>query len=148
MKSAAIVSFIGNLMPSYHSRSVDGSRCAESLDDGTLIFPVDQAESDLEDGWVIVRWQADPTRQSEMLGDLLATIAVVRHVQLHYAGQPAERLASELEMLAQHYEIKTGGSLYLPYERVPTGVAALVRKAMGRLGERGLIELLTKAVGV
>lgn len=71
----------------------------------------------------------------------------VRYVQLHYTGQPRDRLANELELLAQHYEFKTGGSLYLPYERVPTGVSALVQKAMQRLGERGLIELLAKAAG-
>lgn len=146
MKSEAIVAFIANLMPSYQSRTVDEKLCAESLDDGTQIFHVDESESEPDDGWVLVRWQADRTRNSEVLGDLIATVAVVRHVNLHYQGQPAERLAAELEMLAQHYEIKTGGGLYLPYEKVPTGVVPLVRKAMSKFGERGLIELLTKAV--
>lgn len=128
---------------------MDDIWCAESLDDGTLILPVQDVEAGPDgDAWVVVRWQGDAGRQSEVHADSIATIAVVRHFQLHYAGQPAERMAREMEALSQHYEFKTGGQLYLPYERAPTGLVAAVHGALGRLGEASVIELLKKAAGL
>ena|SRR5690606_10445833 len=148
-KSRSVVSFIANLMPSYHGRSLNDVVCAESLDDGTLIIPDQSDELDRhDDGWVFVRWQGDAGRQSEVLADSIATVAVVRHVQLHYAGQPIARMASEIEGLSQHYEFKTGGHLYLPYERAQSGLVSVVNRALGRLGEAAVIEVLKKSAGL
>jgi len=149
MKSERVVSFISNLVPSYQSRLINEVACAESLDDGTLIIPIIDEQADaVGDAWVSIRWQGDPARQAEVQADSVATIAVVRHMRLHYAGQPLERMAREMEALAQHYEFKTGGSLYLPYERAPAGVLPVVRTAVARLGESAVIEVLKKAAGI
>lgn len=146
-RSECVVSFISNLMPSYCGCRVDGAWCAESLDDGTLITPVVDESDDPSDAFVRVRWQGDVARQSEVLADSIATVAVVRHVNLHYSGQPIERTAKEIEFLSRHYQFKTGGALYLPCEKVPTGLAVSVAAAVGRLGEAAVIEVLKKATG-
>jgi hypothetical protein len=52
-----------------------------------------------------------------------------------------------MEGLSQHYEFKTGGQLYLPYERAPNGLVSAVHGALARLGEAGVIELLKKGAG-
>lgn len=150
-KSERVVSFIANLMPSYHGRRVNGDWAAESLDDGTLILPIEEGSAkdiDYDDaGFVRIFWQGDRTREAVVVGDYVATIAVVRHVNLHYAGQPADRLDFELEGLAAHYHFKTGGGLYLPYERVSENFFSVMSRALGRLGEAGVIEVLKKAAG-
>lgn len=149
MRSERVVSFIANLMPSYQCCLVNDVPSAQSLDDGTLIIPVlDEQSGAAGDAWVSVRWQGDPARQTEVQADSVAAIAVVRHMRLHFAGQPLERMAREMEALAQHYEFKTGGSLYLPYERAPVGVLPVVRTAVSRLGESAVIEILKKAAGI
>lgn len=87
MKSELVVSFIANLMPSYQFRVVNDVACAESLDDGTMIVPVLDEQTDaVGDAWVSVRWQGDPGRQTEVQADSVPTIAVVRHIRLHFAG--------------------------------------------------------------
>lgn len=146
-RSESVVSFISNLMPSYHGRRIGELWCAESLDDGTLIFPIAEEFDTTSDAFLRVCWQGHSERESEVLADSLATVAVVRHIELHYCGQPIERAARELQFLSQHYQFKTGGSLYLPYDKVPAGLANAVASAVGRLGDAAVIELLKKAVG-
>lgn len=151
-KSAAIVGFIANLMPLYEGERVDDFWCARSLTDGTLILPVDEASAGVdgteEDGWVRVRWQGDPGREIETGGSNIATLAVVRYVELHQVGQPAKRVTSEIEGLAQHFTFKTGCSLYLPYDNdISPDLVSVVRTAVSRIGEKALIGLLLKAIG-
>lgn len=152
-KSAAIVSFIANLMPLYEPEQVGDTRCARSLEDGTLILPVDEAavgvDPDEEQGWVRVRWQGDSSREVETDGSNIATLAVVRYVELHQMGQPATRVISEIEGLAQHFTFKTGCSLYLPYDKdMSPNTVSVVRAAVSRMGEKALVDLLLKAMGL
>lgn len=147
-QSAAVVGFISNLMPLYDGEHHEHTWCARSLEDGTLILPVlDPDDEDPENAFVRVRWQGAQERESVVSGGYLATLAVVRYVQLHQAGQPAKRVTAELEHLAQHFSYKTGCSLYLPYERPGADLSSAVRRAVGRLGEGAVVNMLTKAVG-
>ena len=147
-QSVAVVSFIANLMPVYDGEHLEGAWCARSLEDGTLILPaLEPSDEALENAFVRVRWQGAPERESVASGGYLATLAVVRYVQLHQAGQPSKRIAAELEHLAQHFTYKTGCSLYLPYERPGADLAGAVRGAVSRLGEGVVVNLLTKAAG-
>ncbi|UOF15589.1 hypothetical protein IEQ11_02675 [Lysobacter capsici] len=150
-KSAAIVGFIANLMPLYEGEHVDDHWCARSLTDGTLILPFDEAAAGIdaaeEQGWVRVRWQGDPNREIETYGSNIATLAVVRYVELHQVGQPAKRVISEVEGLAQHFTFKTGCSLYLPYDKdISPDLVSAVKTAVNRIGEKALIGLLLKAM--
>ena len=49
-KSEAVVGFIANLLPLYDGERHEGVCCARSLIDGTLIFPIDESESEDEQG--------------------------------------------------------------------------------------------------
>ena len=92
-KSAAIVGFLANLLPLYGGELLDGLWCARSLHDGTLILPVDESEWDEEHGTVRVRWQGDPEREHQVDGSYIATLALVRYVELHHCGQPDKHRA-------------------------------------------------------
>jgi hypothetical protein len=49
-KSEAVVGFIANLLPLYDGERNDDLWCARSLIDGTLILPIDESESEDEQG--------------------------------------------------------------------------------------------------
>ena len=147
-KSAAIVRFIANLMPLYDGEKVGEAWAARSLQDGTLLLPVDESEWDEELGTVLVRWQGDPAREQQVEGTYLATLAVVRYVELHQLGQPVERVAAELEHLAQHFQFKTGAHLYLPATGTSPDLVDAVHRAVGRLGEDAVSALLLRTVGL
>jgi hypothetical protein len=147
-RSAAIVSFIANLMPLYDGERVGEVWAARSLQDGTLLLPLDESGWDEERGTVLVRWQGDPARGQQVEGSYLATLAVVKYVELHQLGQPAERVTAELEHLAQHFQFKTGCDLYLPETHTSPDLVTVVHKAVRRLGEDAVSSLLLKALGV
>lgn len=85
-RSTAIVAFLGNLMPLYVHERFGAAQCARSLQDGTLILPVDESEWDEEDGEVLVYWQGDPARSTRVHGDRISALAIERYVRLHGAG--------------------------------------------------------------
>lgn len=150
-KSAAIVGFIANLMPLYEPEQLGDIWCARSLTDGTLVLPVDEAtagvDPDEEQGWVRVRWQGDPNREIETFGANIATLAVIRYIELNSLGQPAKKVAVELEHLERHFMFKTGCSLYLHAEiEAPSALMVAVRKAAGRMGERALADLILSSI--
>ena len=148
MSSAAVVDFIAGLMPLYDGERLDRVWCARSLEDGTLMIPLPAAEDDDPDNaFVRVRWQGTAAGEQIVSGRYVATIAVVRYVQFHATGQPAERTAAELAHMSQHFTFKTGLSLYLPYETSGPELVSAVRKAVGRIGESAVVNVLTKAAG-
>lgn len=147
-KSAAIVGFIANLMPLYEPEKVDGVWCARSLADGTRIHPVDETDWDEERGTVRVCWQGEIGRSYETDGENMATLAIVRYVELHNLGQPSKQLANEVAFLSDHFRVKTGCSVYLPYDGAEPNLLDTVRKGAARLGESALIQLITKAAGL
>jgi hypothetical protein len=147
-KSAAIVGFLANLLPLYSGEQRDGVWCARSMLDGTLVLSVDESGHDEELGIVCVHWQGDSQREQHVDGTYIATLALVRYVELHHLGRPGPHVAAELEGLAQHFHFKTGCSLYLPYDKPAPDLANAVSKAVGRMGESTVVGLLLKAAGL
>lgn len=147
-KSQDIVGFIGNLLPVYTHERYEQVGAARCLEDGTIILPIDESDGEFEEGWVRVLWQGDPSRALEIDGMSMATIAVVRHARLHFAGRTEEQLQNHLDHIAQHFEFKTGCSLYLPYPAPDPDLVRWVQKGLGKLGQAGLIEVIKKGVGL
>jgi hypothetical protein len=143
--SQRIVNFIGALLPLYIEDDVDGIWCARSLNDGTLICPVEEME-ECEDGFVTVHWQGDPARQTLVQGEFMASLAVAKYVKLRHLAENAKGTRKEIEHLANHFTIKTGASL--TFECPDSGLLELVVKAVGKVGEAAVIEVLKKQVGL
>ena len=143
-KSAAIVGFIANLMPLYSGERHEALWCARSLQDGTLILPFGPREDTEDEGWIRVCWQGDQQRQTEVLGDKIATLALERYVRLHGVGADEEAISAELYFLAQHFTFKTGRHAYLPQLKKPAHPAV---RAVRRMGEGVLVNLLSKVAG-
>jgi hypothetical protein len=145
-KSAAIVGFIANLSPLYQRES-HGTWCARSLQDGSLVLPVDETEYDEERGMVLMHWQGDPMRTSQIDGPDLAALALDRYVRFHGVGASEEAIASELWFMARHFHFKTGCHANLP--ELPEPPSALVRAGRHamKMGQGILVNLLSKTVG-
>lgn len=145
--SHRIVGFLAGLFPMYEHVHVDGhSIAARSLVDGTLIVPVCE-EEDNENGFVLVNWQGDSNRSAEVRGEFLASIAVVKYIELHAAATD-KRTRSEYEHLAQHFTHKTGGSLVLETEDGGAEAFALLGRLIEKSGTAVAIGLLKKAIGL
>jgi len=113
-KSEAIVCFISNLLPLYTHVQVEGQTCALSLLDGTTVAPLVDHDTGLsdDDAWVMVYWQGNPDRKSEVSATLFASHAVLRYIELRSAGLPADAFRNERDRLSEHFGHKTGASLY------------------------------------
>lgn len=147
-RSEAIVGFIANLMPLYQGERHEEDWCARSLTDGTLILPVDESANEEEEGWLRVRWQGDPTREQEVQGFLLASVALERYVRFHGIGFNEEALAAELGFMAQHFAFKTGCHVYLPQlPEPPSRLSKLARGAL-TMGQGVLVNVFSKVTGL
>ncbi|WP_115539791.1 hypothetical protein [Xanthomonas campestris] len=118
-KSASVVAFLANLVPLYTHEDRDGIWCARSLQDGTLVLPVDESDWDEGRGTVRVLWQGDAARETLAEGSHVVTLALDRYVRLHGAGATEEAIAAELWFMAKHFRFKTGCDLYLPQLKEP-----------------------------
>lgn len=147
-KSAAIVGFLANLMPLYTHEDRDGVWCARSLQDGTLVLPVDETGWDEERGTVRVHWQGDPQRESLVDGDQLATLALERYVRLHGTGASEEAIAAELWFMARHFRFKTGCHAYFPQLDEPAGAFTRAGRSALQFGQGVLVNLVSKLLGV
>lgn len=146
-KSRALVGFLANLMPLYTHESRNGISCARSLQDGTLVLPVDESDWDEEPGTVRVHWQGDPQRESVVDGASLVTVALERYVRLHGAGQSEEAIAAELWFMARHLHYKTGCHVYLPQLEEPAGAWMRAGRSALRFGQGVLVNLVSKLLG-
>jgi hypothetical protein len=140
-KSAAIVGFIANLLPLYMGELHGNDWCARSLQDGTLILPIDASDDD--DAWVNIHWQGDAMRRTEVLGEWIATLALERYVRLHGVGAGEEAIAAELWFMAEHFRLKTGCHIYLPELSEPPHPLARAAKAAAKMGQGILVNLMT-----
>ncbi|MBY0409078.1 MAG: hypothetical protein K2Q97_02880 [Burkholderiaceae bacterium] len=143
--SQSIVQFIDHLHPLYMHEEVDRVWCARSLTDGTLILPMDKSEGD-ENGFVTVHWQGDADRSTVVQGVFMASLAVARYVELHHIAETAKATRDEMERLSHHFTVKTGESL--AFESPDSELLGMVSKAVGKLGEFAVMELLKKQVGL
>jgi hypothetical protein len=134
-KSEAIVRFIANLLPLYTNTVVAGRTCALSLIDGTVIAPIIAPDLDPidDDGWVMVYWQGDPHRATEVSGGFFASTAVLRYIELRGAGLPAASYRAERDGLAEHFKHKTGVTLYFAEGDIESRMSATVRTLGGKL---------------
>lgn len=142
-KSAAVVGFLASLAPLYTHEERDGVWCARSLQDGTLLVPVDESDWDEERGTVRLHWRGDPMRSTEVDGEHIATLALERYVRLHGVGASEEAIAAELWFMARHFHVKTGCQVYLPQlPEPPDGWARLRRKGV-EIGQDILVNLIS-----
>ncbi len=144
--SQRIVQFIDHLHPLYIHDEVNGVMCARSLTDGTLILPFDEEGGEDDVGFVTVHWQGDPARQTLVQGVFMASLAVARYVELHHMAENAKATRDEMERLSHHFTVKTGESLN--FDSSDSGLLDMVGKAVGKVGEAALIEILKKQVGL
>lgn len=142
-KSVAVVGFLANLMPLYTPEDRDGVWCARSLQDGTLVLPVDESDWDEQRGTVRVHWQGDAARESLVDGEQIATLALERYVRLHGTGASEEAIAAELWFMARHFHHKTGCHVYLPELPEPPDAITRLRRKAAEIGQGILTNLLT-----
>lgn len=146
-KSAAIVGFLGNLMPLYTHEERDGMWCARSLQDGTLVLPVNETGRDEERGTVRVLWQGDTARACEVDGGDFTTLGLERYVRLHGAGASEDAIAAELWFMARHFHYKTGCRAYLPQLQEPAGSWTRAGRSALEFGQGVLVNLASKLLG-
>ena len=143
--SQSIVDFVGHLLPLYIQEQVGDARCARSLVDGTLIVPVEEPD-DGQNGWVNVLWQGDSARVSTVQGVFIASVAVARYVELHHTATHAKGTQSAMAHLSDHFVVKTGESLV--FDAPDSELVPLVGKAVMKVGETAVMEMLKKQVGL
>lgn len=148
-KSQAIVDFIANLLPLYTHVQLEGQTCALSLLDGTIVAPIVAPELDPldDDGWLTIYWQGNPERRTEVSATLFASQAVLRYIELRSAGLPPEAFRGERDGLAQHFEFKTGSTLYFAESYVESEHIARMKKWGGKIFF-ALAGVATKHLGV
>lgn len=108
--SQTVVQFIANLHPLYIGELHEGVHAARCIDDGTLVFPVEEDEDD-QNGRVRVCWQGIKANSSELPGCAYAAIAIQRYVTLVYAAHSPEVQRAQLLFYAEHFAVKTGLAL-------------------------------------
>jgi hypothetical protein len=139
-----IVAFIANLMPLYVGEHVDGEWCARSLVDGTLILPFRGIE-EASDEFVAVLWQGDPQRRTEVLAVYVASLAIARYVELHHSASHSKEMKLEMQHMAHHFTVKTGHALV--FDEPGSDMMEVLARAVGRLGEGAVLEVLKRAAG-
>jgi hypothetical protein len=143
--SQRIVDFVGHLLPLYVQEQVNGKWCARSLEDGTLLLPVEE-EEDEEDGFIQIWWQGDSARKTDVIGAFYASLAIAKYVDLHHTGTYAREKRPAMEHLSNHFTVKTGASL--TFEMPEDHLLPLIGRAVSKLGESVVIDLLKKQVGL
>lgn len=136
-----IVAFIANLLPLYIGEQVEDLWCARSLVDGTLISPLSDS-----DEFVSVLWQGDPQRRTEVQAVFIASLAVARYVELHHSASQSKALRAEMQHMAHHFTVKTGDALV--FDEPGSDMMEVLERAVGRLGESVVVEVLKRAAGL
>ncbi|PPT63354.1 hypothetical protein XarbCFBP8130_12260 [Xanthomonas arboricola] len=142
-KSASVVAFLANLVPLYTHEDRDGIWCARSLQDGTLVLPVDESDWEEQHGTVRLLWQGDAARETLAEGSHVATLALDRYVRLHAAGATEEAIAAELWFMVRHFRFKTGCDLYLPQLKEPPGTWTKAGRKALEIGQGILTNLMS-----
>lgn len=143
--SQRIVSFIAGLLPIYTFEHVGDLYCARSLVDGTLILPVEEDE-DNENGFVLVHWQGDAARATEVQGAFLAGVAVARYVEIHNVPN-AKGTKGEYAHMAQHFRFKTGDSLGLGEPDTERTLIEVLSSATNELGVEAVRAVASAVLG-
>ncbi|MEQ1526524.1 MAG: hypothetical protein ABL911_07250 [Gallionella sp.] len=144
--SHRIVNFIGGLIPLYTHDHVDGVLGARSLVDGTLILPMDEDEGG-GNGLVTVHWQGDSNRTTVVQGVFIASYAIAKYVELHSIVETNKDTKNEMSHMIHHFEIKTGETLVFHVEE-NSELFSLLGKAVGKVGQEAVIEIIKKQIGL
>ncbi|QDI04290.1 hypothetical protein E4A48_11830 [Xanthomonas cerealis pv. cerealis] len=142
-KSASVVAFLASLTPLYTHENHEGVWSARSLQDGSLVLPVDESDWEEERGTVRMLWQGDAARETLVDGSDIATLALERYVRLHGAGATEEAIAAELWFMAEHFRFKTGCDLYLPQLKEPPGAWTKAGRKALEIGQGILTNLMS-----
>lgn len=145
--SQNIVTFISHLLPLYVEEAQDGFWCARSLNDGTLIIPIDEPAEN-QNGFVMIHWQGDAARQSIIQGTFVASYAVAKYVELHGMGENGKNIKAELRHLARHFTFKTGETLVFEMDDEESEFIHLLGSAVNKIGQEAVFEILKKMVGL
>jgi hypothetical protein len=143
--SSRIVDFVAALIPIYMQERVNGISCARCLLDGTLILPCVNAPED-GDFWVTVHWQGDSQRTSEVQAVLIASVAIARYIQMHSLSAPGTSTNKELEVLENHFTVKTGNGLVINAS-ADNVLASILKKAAAMVG-RGAALAIARHLGL
>ena len=141
------INFIANLMPLYQGEWHGDLYCARSLRDGTLLLPHQDDDSENEE-FITIWWQGDSSRSADVMASMVASNAVAEYVQQASLGKSPEYATALLLHLMQHFEHKTGDTLYLPYaqdDQEMQGLAKIVAISK-RTGIELVLEGLKKLV--
>ena len=144
--SQRVVDFVAGLIPLYIPDQIEGMWGARSLVDGTLILPMDEEEDD-GNGLVSVRWQGDPNPTTIVQGVFIASYAVAKYVELHSIAETNKDTKDEMSHLIHHFEIKTGESLIFHVDE-NSELFGLLGKAIGKVGQDAVIEIIKKQIGL
>ncbi|MBD8473221.1 hypothetical protein IFT98_05025 [Pseudomonas sp. CFBP 8770] len=146
--SQRVVVFIGNLAPLFHTEEINHQLAARSLRDGTLIRATAEDEAEPEDAYVVVWWQGDPGRASEVPAYMMASNALVEYVRFHSVGKRTDHAANLLAHMSEHFGHKTGATLYLPYREEEFVFLGKVIKAAENAGPKLAWEVLKKGLAL
>lgn len=141
------INFIANLIPLYQGEWHGDLYCARSLRDGTLLLPHQDDDGGNEE-LITIWWQGDSSRSTDVTASIVASNAVAEYVQQASLGKSPEYATALLLHLMQHFEHKTGDSLYLPYaqdDQEMDGLAKIIEAAK-KIGIELALECLKKAV--
>lgn len=95
---------------------------------------------------VAVYWQGDVNRRSEVIGTFMASMALVRYVELHHLAERDKGLRGEMQRLSEHFTAKTGQHLH--YSAPAGHLLETVADAAEKLGIEAVVSLLKKAAGL
>lgn len=143
-----IVDYIAGLIPLYQPEEVLGFRAARSLQDGTLILPHPENEGGLQDAMVVVWWQGDSNRVTDVLGSIMATNAVGDYARFHSFGKEEGHSAALLAQQYDHFEVKTGDTLYLPYFDDEMPLLIKIFRLAKSMGPKLALDILRRIVGL
>lgn len=140
--SGPSVDFVGSFWPVFVQEIVQGKSCARSLRDGTLFLPTDDPEE------ICIWWQGDKDRSGVARSRMICAMALVEYVNFCCIGRPADDHGALLMSMANHFEVKTGISLYLPDHFGQPDTLQKIWEVARRVGPDFALDALKKAVGL
>lgn len=86
-------------------------------------------------------------RITTVQGVFIASYAVARYVELRNIAEKAKDTKEEMRHLAHHFTVKTGASLSFEMDD-DSELFPLLGKAVARVGQEAVIELIKKNIGL
>lgn len=140
--SGPSVDFVGSFWPVFVQEIVQGKSCARSLRDGTLFLPTDDPEE------VCVWWQGDQARSGVVRSRMICATALVEYVNFCCIGRSADEHGALLMSMANHFEVKTGITLYLPDHFGQPDAFQKMWDLARRVGPEVALDALKKVAGI